>query len=149
MQIEYWTPEDFVADLCSAEDIGREKPPAVLRDLDAEAALDEGQAEEPRRRGRPPSKEKKLMSVQDSLRRAFHALGGVEGLVQWGRSHPTEFYRLTGRLIPQEIKSQTDAVFTIVHALPPSRLDYHPADAGGTQHITRMLPHDAQFEDAE
>lgn len=82
MQIEYWTPDDFVADLCSAEDIGREKPHAILRDGDDLACLVvEGDVpDEPRRRGRPPSKEKQLISVQDSLRRAFEALGGAQGL---------------------------------------------------------------------
>lgn len=62
--------------------------------------------------------------------------------MQWGRTHPTEFYRLTGRLIPQEIKSQTDAVLTIVHALPPTALDLHPAQDGGSKNITQMVPYE-------
>lgn len=132
MEIEYWTPDDFVEGACAAADIGKEKPVAFDDDVVAAPSLDVPAGEEaPRRRGRPPSAGAQSRSVQESLRLAFQKLGGVDGLVQWGRTHPTEFYRLTGRLIPQEVKAALDVREMIIHhAFPPTPLDMHPNEAG-------------------
>ena len=40
--------------------------------------------------------------ARDNLAAAFDLMGGVPALVVWGRSNPTEFYRLWARLIPRE-----------------------------------------------
>lgn len=83
--------------------------------------------DQPKRRGRPPSNDPRALSIPESLKQAFHALGGVEALVAWGRSRPTDFYRLTGKLIPQEIKAALDVHERVIyHAIPPSALDHHP-----------------------
>lgn len=44
--------------------------------------------------------------VRWGLTEAYRQLGGVDGLVAWGREHRTEFYQLLGRLIPAEIADQ-------------------------------------------
>jgi hypothetical protein len=138
MEPEYWTPEDFVEGLCAAEDIGKEKPPDFddsVIDLTPAVDDDEQDVEStPRRRGRPPNMTARARSVQESLRLAFHGLGGVEGLIKWGRTHPTEFYRLCGRLVPQEIKAAFDLrEVRIIHALAPTALDWHPDKNGVLQ----------------
>jgi hypothetical protein len=45
---------------------------------------------------------KVILSARDNLAKAFDDMGGVPALVIWGRSNPTEFYRLWARLIPKE-----------------------------------------------
>jgi hypothetical protein len=55
--------------------------------------------------------------VRWGLTEAYRQLGGVDGLVKWGRTHPTEFYQLLGRLIPAEIADQhgvSDAKIQVV-----------------------------------
>ena len=44
--------------------------------------------------------------VRWGLTEAYRQLGGVTGLVKWGKRNPTEFYQLLGRLIPAEIADQ-------------------------------------------
>lgn len=45
---------------------------------------------------------KSITAARENLTRAFDLMGGVPALVVWGRSNPTEFYRLWARLIPKE-----------------------------------------------
>jgi hypothetical protein len=71
-------------------------------------------------RGRPKSSD--LSPFKDALMVAFRRLGGVEGLIEWGREHPTEFYRLCGRLIPQEFSTKQTGEVVVRHVLPPPRM---------------------------
>lgn len=48
-------------------------------------------------------KHKTTLSARESLAQAFERLGGVTGLVTWGRKNPDEFYKLWGRLVPKEV----------------------------------------------
>jgi hypothetical protein len=58
-------------------------------------------------KGRPRgSLNKHHAIVRWGLTEAYRRLGGVEGLVKWGKRNPTEFYQLLGRLIPAEIADQ-------------------------------------------
>lgn len=41
-------------------------------------------------------------NARDAMAAAFDGMGGVPALVKWGKSNPTEFYRLWARLIPKE-----------------------------------------------
>lgn len=43
-----------------------------------------------------------ITTARDNLTRAFDLMGGVPALVVWGRSNPTEFYRLWSKLLPKE-----------------------------------------------
>lgn len=44
----------------------------------------------------------RIAAARENLTLAFDLMGGVPALVVWGRSNPTEFYRLWARLIPKE-----------------------------------------------
>lgn len=43
-----------------------------------------------------------VAKARDNLSTAFDLMGGVPGLVRWGRTNPTEFYRIWARLVPKE-----------------------------------------------
>lgn len=45
---------------------------------------------------------KQSLSARENLVKAFDLMGGVAGLVVWGRQNTTEFYRIWSRLIPRE-----------------------------------------------
>lgn len=45
---------------------------------------------------------KAITAARENLSDAFDLMGGVAALVVWGRTNPTEFYRLWARLIPKE-----------------------------------------------
>lgn len=48
-----------------------------------------------------------IAKARDNLAEAFEMMGGVPGLVRWGRKNPTEFYRIWARLIPKEAVEAT------------------------------------------
>lgn len=45
---------------------------------------------------------KTVRTARENLTAAFDLMGGVPGLVKWGKKNPTEFYRMWARLIPKE-----------------------------------------------
>ena len=51
-----------------------------------------------RRKGTP---NKASAKVKTDIIDAFEQLGGVEGLVEWGKENKDEFYKLWGRMAPQ------------------------------------------------
>lgn len=53
---------------------------------------------------------KKMADARQSLADAFELMGGVPGLVRWGKRNPTEFYRIWARLIPKEAADATGAL---------------------------------------
>jgi hypothetical protein len=82
---------------------------------------------------------------KDALLVAFHRLGGIEYLVEFGRTHPAEFVRTCGRLIPLEVRGMPTTQVTILHALPPGELDRHPTPE--TIHdISMAIPHHEKTE---
>jgi hypothetical protein len=48
-----------------------------------------------------------VAKARDNLSLGFDLMGGVPGLVRWGRKNPTEFYRIWARLIPKEAVDAT------------------------------------------
>lgn len=44
-------------------------------------------------------------SAKEAFALAFDKLGSTEGLVSWGKKHPTDFYKLYSKLIPVDITS--------------------------------------------
>jgi hypothetical protein len=56
-----------------------------------------------RRKGTP---NKATASVKAAFVEAFDELGGVAALVRWAKKNPTEFYKLCGRLLPQQFKAE-------------------------------------------
>lgn len=49
---------------------------------------------------RPGVRNKWNRIAKDAFIDAFEDLGGIDGLVEWGRENPTEFYKLFSKLIP-------------------------------------------------
>lgn len=50
---------------------------------------------------------KTTASVKSALVEAFERLGGVDGLVEWGRNEPAEFYKLWVKVLPVEKDANT------------------------------------------
>ena len=58
-----------------------------------------------RGRGRPKGSKNKLpLTFKQAVIDAFEELGGTGTLVKWGKSNPTEFYKIAARLIPTEVQ---------------------------------------------
>lgn len=57
------------------------------------------------------SKSPKIMSqAREDLATAFELMGGVPALVVWGRENPTDFYRIWAKLIPTQVREETQAL---------------------------------------
>lgn len=54
---------------------------------------------------------------------SFELIGGVPRLALWADEHPSEFFKIFGRLLPKEVLTTHDGVVTIKHAIQPSKLD--------------------------
>ena len=46
---------------------------------------------------------KATASVKEALQLAYQAIGGDPRLASWALENPTEFYKLWGRMLPQEV----------------------------------------------
>lgn len=58
-----------------------------------------------RRGGRKAGTPNKLTASNKArLEEAFRRMGDVNGLVEWAKDTPTEFYKLWGKLIPADVK---------------------------------------------
>jgi len=80
--------------------------------------------------GRPKGMlNKHTAAIKDAFRLAFEEMGGVPALVQWGREHPTDFYKLVTKLIPTEITGVNgDPISTvnkiIIEHVAPTKNDH-------------------------
>lgn len=45
---------------------------------------------------------KAVQATRQQLLEAFELMGGVPALVKWGKTNPTEFYRIWARLLPKD-----------------------------------------------
>lgn len=59
-----------------------------------------------RKKGTP---NKFTASVKAAFEEAFDRMGGVEALVSWAQSEPTEFYKLYSKLLPAEVRNSVNA----------------------------------------
>lgn len=54
--------------------------------------------------GRPKgSVNKKTAQVKEALQAVYAEKGGDTALLAWAQKNPTEFYKLWGRMLPQEV----------------------------------------------
>jgi hypothetical protein len=60
--------------------------------------------------GAPKGPQRAGMAAKEALLSAFDRMGGVAGLVKWGKKNPTEFYRIWARLLPKEEDVQVTAI---------------------------------------
>jgi hypothetical protein len=57
--------------------------------------------------GRPKGAENRFTRlVRESFEHAHQAIGGKEGLAEWARKHPGDFYMLLVRLAPRQVELQ-------------------------------------------
>lgn len=81
----------------------------------------------PSKGGRKPGTQLRAgVQAKEAMLSAFERLGGVAGLVRWGKKNPTEFYRLWARLIPREDNVNVTAV-GVEELL--AQLDEHAAES--------------------
>lgn len=62
-----------------------------------------GRAVVPVPKAQRPRMVRPRIAAKESLETAFERMGGVAGLVQWGKKNPTEFYRIWARLLPKDV----------------------------------------------
>lgn len=43
----------------------------------------------------------------------FNRLGGTAGMADWAREHPTDFYKIYGRLVPQEVEASVEGSLSV------------------------------------
>jgi hypothetical protein len=82
-------------------------------------AFQKGQVSNPK--GRPKGAVNKVtQSVRDAFKAAFDELQEVPGarLGDWARDNPTEFYRLSGKLIPAQVQHEGEMVVTVLTGVP-------------------------------
>lgn len=82
-------------------------------------AFQKGQVSNPK--GRPKGTVNKVtQSVRDAFKAAFDELQEVPGarLGDWAKENPTEFYKLSGKLIPAKVESEGSMVVTVVTGVP-------------------------------
>lgn len=90
-----------------------------LEDLAHEQEVDAPQIRIPKAlRGRVNREE-----IASAFLQSFNMIGGIPRLAMWADEHPTEFYRIFGRLLPKESLTTHDGEIRLVHSVPPSRLD--------------------------
>lgn len=68
--------------------------------------------------GRKPGSPNRMGSVREAFEQVFHALQADESanLTAWAQRNPTEFYKLSSKLIPAEISAQVDGTMQVIVA---------------------------------
>jgi hypothetical protein len=55
--------------------------------------------------GRPKGCPNKFTALRESFLQAFDKTGGTEGLVEWAKKNPSEFYRMICHLLPRTVEN--------------------------------------------
>lgn len=65
--------------------------------------------------GRPKgSLNKSTATVKEALQSVYKTIGGDAHLAKWAESNPTEFYKLWGRMLPQEVSGPDEGPLRII-----------------------------------
>lgn len=96
--MEYWTIDDINAGLCDVDDLGRPKPQVPDPDVETTA---------------------EYKTVKDALEQALRQVGGVGFVRDFARQYPRQFMQVLSKLLPIEVRTESDITFHIQHALPP------------------------------
>lgn len=69
---------------------------------------------------KPGSVNKTTATVKAALEQAFEKMGGVDNLVEWAKSEPTEFYKLYSKLLPLQVNGNMEGgiVITVATGVP-------------------------------
>lgn len=71
--------------------------------------------------GRPKGSVNKLTrTVREAFQHAFDELQDVPGvkLTDWAKENPTEFYRLSGKLIPAKVEHEGNLALQVITGVP-------------------------------
>lgn len=72
----------------------------------------------PKTGGRQKGTPNKLtVAAKEAFSLAFQGLGGVEGLIDWAKGNPDEFYKLYARLIPVDVQHGGSIKFEGMNAI--------------------------------
>lgn len=58
---------------------------------------------------------KTTASVKEALQAVYADRGGNKALLAWANDNPTEFYKLWGRMLPQEVSGPDGGAIQAVH----------------------------------
>lgn len=58
---------------------------------------------------------KTTASVKEALQAVYADRGGNRALLAWANDNPTEFYKLWGRMLPQEVSGPDGGAIQAVH----------------------------------
>lgn len=53
-------------------------------------------------------------AFREAVQTVYDGLGGHAAFLEWAKDNPTEYYRIAARLIPLEIRDQSDRTVTII-----------------------------------
>ncbi len=56
---------------------------------------------------------KTTAAVKAALTEAFEKRGGVDALIAWSESEPTEFYKLWAKMLPQDLKADITGTLSL------------------------------------
>lgn len=56
-------------------------------------------------------------ALKEAFLLTFENLGGADGLTEWARENKTEFYKLSAKLLPQEMRAEVDVNVSLEDAL--------------------------------
>ena len=69
-------------------------------------------------------------SAKAQLEMAFHKLGGVDGLVKWGKDNRTDFYKLWSKIIPLSVEGKMAFERLVINETPAApTIDLQPGAA--------------------
>ena len=80
---------------------------------------EKGQSGNPQGR-RKGSRNRLTQGLKDAYLGAFDSLGGMEGLIVWGKKNPDLFYGQISKMLPKgiEINSESELVINIISNIP-------------------------------
>lgn len=63
---------------------------------------------------RPKGSKNKIQAcARENVMAVFNRLGGTAGMADWAREHPTDFYKIYGRLVPQEVEASVEGSLSV------------------------------------
>lgn len=65
----------------------------------------------------------KTVIAKEAFQKAFDLVGGTEGLAEWAMANKTDFYKIYGRLIPNDVNANLSGIVKVDGAIKFIRPD--------------------------